>query len=57
MNDTIKKEDEGIASYFGSNVTYASEKTVQYIYNLQDDVVAISETHLDREKTLTFLKK
>ena len=38
-------------------MTYASEKTIQYIYNLQDDVVAISETHLDREKTLKFLKQ
>ena len=57
MDDTIKQEVEGVASYFGSNVTYASEKAVQYIYNLQDDVVAISETHLDQDKTLKFLKR
>ena len=51
MNDTVKKEDEGIASYFGSNVTHASEKTIQYIHNLEDDVVAISETHLEKRRS------
>ena len=46
-----------MASYFASNITCASEKAIQYIYNLQDDVVGVSETHLDRGKTLKLLKR
>ena len=57
LDDMTRQADEGIATYFGSNVTYASEKAVDYVYNLQDDVIAISETHLDRDKTLDFLKR
>ena len=46
-----------MASYFASSVTYASEKAIQYIYNLQDDAVAFSETRLDKEHTLKMLKR
>ena len=57
LDETIREGKEGIASYFASNVTYASEKAIQYIYNLQDDVVGFSETNLDREQTLKPLKR
>lgn len=56
LDEAVLEEKEGVVSYFVGNATHASEKTIQYIYNLQDDVAVFSETHLDREQTLKMLK-
>ena len=43
LDDLIKEDKTG--TYFASNITYASKKAKSYLYKLEDDVIAASETH------------
>ena len=54
LDDLIS--DGSTASFFASNITYASEQAKYYLYNLGDDVIAAPETHLCRKQTLRCLR-
>ena len=53
---TLTLEDKvNVFSIFASNITFASRKARTFIAKQQDDVIAVSETHLDEKETkITF---
>lgn len=53
-DELVKEEDA--CTFFSGYLAYASANALSFLYKLEDDVVAGSETHLGRKETLKMLK-